>query len=261
MISKKLKDLYSDQGELFAPILTAENVPYNSLGSYLDRYLYRKYRNIMILADMTTQDVYAWFKGVEYNFNCIYEALVKVYDPLSNYDMKEQSADGRSVSDSTTTTEQRGVLQHTETIADKQVSHYTTTDNSAASPGRLESYDVEEVTGTYASDSGIPVIRSKTEQIADEQGKKGIESKSKFDANKTASVGDLSVSANEVNTHELVRSGNIGVTTSQQMLQSEIDLRSVTNFFNIFGERFIEDCTTGMYGDYYAPQEEYIPWL
>ena len=37
----------------------------------------------------------------------------------------------------------------------------------------------------------------------------------------------------ETGTRELTRHGNIGVTTSQQMLESEVTLREKTNFYNI----------------------------
>lgn len=260
MLSKRLKDLYNDQGELFAPMLEDIGAEYTELGDYLDRYLYKKYRNILLVNDFTVQDIYNWLVGVNYNFNCLYKALVQQYEPLSNYDMSEASVDGRSVAQSTTNTQQNGKIISNQSIPSKQLNHYTTTfDNS--STGRLESYDTEEPMRNANPEYNHYAVTQSVTYQEEEGGKKGLESTSKFDGVVTGEAGELEASANEVNTHELTRKGNIGVTTSQQMLQSEIDLRISANFFNMFGERFVADCTTGMYASSYGVREEYIPWL
>lgn len=49
------------------------------------------------------------------------------------------------------------------------------------------------------------------------------------------------------NNRELKRSGNIGVTTSQQMLQSEIDLRKCNNFTEMMYEDVDSLCTLSIY--------------
>lgn len=261
MLNKRLKDLYPENLKLFEPILTEYDAVYKDLGSELDRYLYKKYRNILLINDFDNNDVRAWFAGVSYNMDCLYLALMKEYEPLQNYDMHEAGADGRSVAQSTTTTSQQGKLINLQTIPSKTLSHYTTTFDNA-STGRLESYDTEIGSNDNPTEQGSPVTRSTTYQEADAgTNKKGIESVSKFDNTVTGGADDIEATANEVTSHELKRSGNIGVTTSQQMLQSEIDLRAAANFFNIFGERFVEDCTTGMYASSYGVREEYIPWL
>ena len=63
----------------------------------------------------------------------------------------------------------------------------------------------------------------------------GFNSSSPVPSSKSETTGDK-LQNEESETHtgytELERSGNIGVTTSQQMLQSEIDLRSNYNFIN-----------------------------
>ena len=259
MITKKLKDLYSDQGALFAPLLTTLDTSYKDLGADLDRYLYKKYRNILLLSDYTIEDIWSWLVIVNHNFECLYAALNKQYEPLSNYDMHEAGIDSRSVAESNTTTQQNGKLISSQTIPSKQVKHYTTTFDDA-STGRLESYDTEIPDTDNPEYDHHKVVQTTTYQEP-ETGKKGVESISKFTTTVSKELDDMDASGHEINTHELKRSGNIGVTTSQQMLQSEIDLRTAANFFNMFGERFVADCTTGMYASSYGVREEYIPWL
>jgi len=259
MITKKLKDLYVN-GELFADMINSLYVSFSSLGTMLDKYLYKKYRNILLLSDFDRDDIYAWLVSVSHNMDQLYQALLKNYDPLSNYDMHEAGVDGRQVTKSESNTQQNGDIVTTQTIPSKKVQHYTTTFDSTAT-NRLESYDTESPDGTNAADDGVAATRSRTSQVPDDQGKKGLQSTNEFKGTVTGEADGISAKGHEVSTHELKRSGNIGVTTSQQMLNSEIELRAATNFFNIFGERFIEDCTTGMYADSYGTREEYIPWL
>lgn len=47
---------------------------------------------------------------------------------------------------------------------------------------------------------------------------------------------------------ELSRKGNIGVTTSQQLLKSEIDLRAATEYIDILARDIINVLTVGIYG-------------
>lgn len=261
MQTKRLKDLMTDNISLFDPMLHMYNAVYKEHGHELDRYLYKKYRNILLLDDFNVMDVEAWFVSVMNNMDKLYVALLSQYNPLSNYDMHEAGVDSRSLGESSTATEQRGSLINTQTIPDKKVSHYTTTFDSTAND-RLESYDTESPGANNPVDADSnKITRSETYQQADADGNRGILSTSKFDSTVTKEAGDISATGHEVNTHELERSGNIGVTTSQQMLQSEIDLRVAANFFNYFGERFVADCTTGMYASSYGVREEYIPWL
>lgn len=45
----------------------------------------------------------------------------------------------------------------------------------------------------------------------------------------------------------LIRTGNIGVTTSQQMLESEMELRKKYNIYNMMADMFIKEMAIGLY--------------
>ena len=63
----------------------------------------------------------------------------------------------------------------------------------------------------------------------------GFNSSTPVPSSKTTNSGaklDNEETESETGTRDLERSGNIGVTTSQQMLQSELDLRDGYNFYD-----------------------------
>lgn len=130
-----------------------------------------------------------------------YESSIMEYNPLSNYDSKETNVylqnDGKEenkiIHGKTTTNTANDVINETET---------TTFDST--------NYRPEEKTtqsgSTTVADSGTTTTEiTKTP--------------------KSLAVGEKTYSADEVRAEIKEKSGNIGVTTSQQMLQSEIDLR------------------------------------
>lgn len=107
----------------------------------------------------------------------------------------------------------------------------------------LENYDIEE-TETPDITKEKTIATNVTTEIKDdvtETAINGFNSTNPVPQGKTTRNGSSTVSGNandnietetETGTRGLTRHGNIGVTTSQQMLQSEIDLRNKYNFYN-----------------------------
>lgn len=127
-----------------------------------------------------------------------YSALYADYDPISNYDMVEAAADGDRKDKSTRESEPSG----TTTV---------TVQNSAAgvdSTGPGANTDHSEQTTSY-NNAKLTDTETPTNTMSME-----------FD-------GSTHTGYHEAREHYLKRSGNIGVTTSQQMIQSEIELRRV----------------------------------
>lgn len=94
----------------------------------------------------------------------------------------------------------------------------------------LENYDMEEKTTP-------DLTRTKNVQssMKSENGIFGFNSSTKVPQSENVTSGnklDNEETEKHTGTNTLTRHGNIGVTTSQQMLQSEIDLRSNFNFMN-----------------------------
>lgn len=108
----------------------------------------------------------------------------------------------------------------------------------------LENYDMEQVetpdiTKTSATDTNIT---TETKDGLSKTSVYGYNSDSANPSSKVDTSGTQTVSGSsdenivtdtESGTRTLTRHGNIGVTTSQQMLLSEVDLREKINFYNI----------------------------
>lgn len=145
------------------------------------------------------------------------EAMQAEYDPISNYDMLEQSADGRRYSKETDTTTPEG--------------------------------GTESTTYAYGIDSdadGNPAQRVQTKPLKDTN----TETTKEYDNDQAMSFdGDTLTGYHEANEHYLKRSGNIGVTTAAQMITGEVDVRKIDllkdyirEFFNRYGYAVGGDC-------------------
>ena len=79
------------------------------------------------------------------------------------------------------------------------------------------------------------------------------------DSSTERETGKTSTSGNTADTliHSLQRSGNIGVTTSQQMLQSERDIAKF-DFIGYVAEKIITEYTTSLYHPLEADMEVFI---
>lgn len=130
-----------------------------------------------------------------------YEASIMEYNPLSNYDSKETN-----------------IYMTNEGTETNAVTHGKTTTNTAN--------DVVNETQTTTFDSTNYRPEEKTTQSGNTTvAETGTTSTAVSRTAKNLTVGDSTYSADEVRAEIKEKSGNIGVTTSQQMLQSEIDLR------------------------------------
>lgn len=243
----KLREKYNNEYK-FITILPHWSDIESKLSNYLpvgtvlpiDDILWLEARDIRINPERYEILCDAWLQAHEEEFERIVIGLYQVYDPLSNYNMKEEGLISEDESDRIVTTERRGSEETTTSIPSTRSSRYTTTDDNA-NPDRLESYTVN------APNSAGEEQTVTVKQIADEQGKKGVESISSHGDAKTA-TGPIHTTAGEfIRDSQLVRSGNIGVTTNQQMLEAEISLRMVRSFCSIFVEMFVRDCTEGVY--------------
>lgn len=128
------------------------------------------------------------------NLRRAYQALQAEYDPISNYDMKEEGADGRRKDQQSTSNTTTGT---------------STTTSSAYKTGfgSVAETLTDKVTNSQTAYPSVTVTETPTN---------------------TQSIsydGDTKTGYHEGTEHFLKRSGNIGVTTSQQMIESEIQLR------------------------------------
>lgn len=130
-----------------------------------------------------------------------YEASTLKYNPISNYDSKETN-----------------VYLTNEGKEKNEVKHGKTTTNTANDVTN-ETKTTSDVSEDYRNEE--KTIQSGSTTVADS----GTTTTDITREAKSLNVGEKTYSADEVRAEIKEKSGNIGVTTSQQMLQSEIDLR------------------------------------
>ena len=144
------------------------------------------------------------------------------YNPISNYDKTEKDINIDSYGDTTdtrTTGDGNGgknTVQQLAAAGTKSESYTTTYDNEQP---RLETRDTNEG-GTVTTDD-LQVNNEKTHN------------------NTSVTYDGSTYTGHEIHIHENKTAGNIGVTTSQQMLQAELDIAHNTNIYQIIANDFI----------------------
>lgn len=153
------------------------------------------------------------------NWSKIIKAYEMEYNPISNYDMTE--------------------TENTHHNGNNEILIESSINNSSNSTGNTNSFNTKPSTvNSYVTSDENPSGRLSgyTTSDSDVTGTTSMENSSNTTANnsRTESYADVK--------RDLSRSGNIGVTTSQQMLQSEIDLRKL-NITNRIIRGFINENT------------------
>lgn len=148
------------------------------------------------------------------NINRMYQALTAEYNPINNYEMTETESD-ETTNENTNTAIIDGTKTQTGTVTDSGAQSANTNiygyDSAVAAPS-------DNVTGTNNN--------TRTDDLT-------------YNDDTTTTTTD---NGNTTHSRELSRSGNIGVTTSQQMIQSEIDLRKMdiaTHFIYKFANEYL----------------------
>lgn len=153
------------------------------------------------------------------------------YNPINNYDMVENYIGSTKDSDITTTT--------TGNVTDtNNYNNFTTQVENFTYP-----YDSNGVQGNATKDTSSLTTPSGTTTTTKDYGA-GLQVKETHDINQTTNqkIDDVELKGNHTDDHVLTRKGNIGVTTTQQLLESEIALKSrniVDEFFNDINEQIL----------------------
>lgn len=166
----------------------------------------------------------------------IYDAMHTDYDPLSNYDMIEHGADGRKRGKETSKTTPHGTTTETSTTTGKET---TTYNRQGADSTSFQPYD-QSVSESKSSDNPRTTTTNTTYA-------NGTYSETEHTAtnDQTATVDGVTVSGVDTNEHVMTRKGNIGVTTSQQMLQAEVSVRQYQMLADYIGTFIKEFCFLG----------------
>lgn len=244
----RLREFYNSQYQLITILPSwAYCAAASYIGQELDDVVFSRYKDILVDPELFLSTLNSWFKLHTQEFDDIYKALLQQYDPLSNYDMVEKEGSVSLEGEKTSTAKRYGTEKTTQTIPATKNSRYTTTFDNAAE-GRLEAYTNQEILpGSAPQLDGKNAQITQTEQLEDAQHRRGAELKESYAGNVTIEAPESELEGDKGSMRELTRKGNIGVTTSQMMLLSELDLRVNQSFIDIFCKMFARDMTLGVW--------------
>lgn len=195
-ISTKSKPFITAQSPLIGMVPAFLQVSENqTLISNVMRSMYGDYvllDKYTINPDSLAGDVTAWYAANAYKYEGLKKSTEFEYNPIENYRMTEEGKDTDSGNDVTTNNygerSEKMSYGNSRTTQEYKVSPYETTDYT--------SKEKNDIIGDAREDN--VTVESREDKSTIQHGKS------------TA--------------HELTRSGNIGVTTSQQMIESERNL-------------------------------------
>ncbi len=175
----------------------------------IDSVLYRSFEFPLIYmeAESVRQQIGLISRQYLESMTRTWSALVAEYNPMHNFDRFEESTDTR---------ESTGEGSSTSTAAD-----------STSGTGQSDQLYQGDTANTFN-----PASRNESSSGASSssQGTSASQSKSKDD-----------------NAHNAHIYGNVGVTTSQEMLISEIKLRTKYNFYQLWADAFVAELCVGIY--------------
>lgn len=180
---------------------------------------------------------YAWTKA--------WQAIMEDYDPLFNYHMVRTEDETSNATDNITKTKSNSVSD-TGTISTENTSSTATEDSSETNGSASNDYSSQTGSEVYGFDSvdGVPDSKSSTTQNNSSTDQSNTtsnsETSSSSDGTTTRNLSSTmngndteNATKNNEISREITQQGNIGVTTSQQMLESELKLRFDYSIFDM----------------------------
>lgn len=160
----------------------------------------------------------------------LYATLSEQYDPISNYDMTETLTNDTTTDKHGKITTRTDNLKHTKTGTETE-----TPDTTETETPDLTTENDNSIYGFNSVDA-VPTGEQSTKQTGTNTRKKTGTDEVEYDTTDedtgTQKFADTGTDTRTRN-YTLKRSGNIGVTTSQQMLQSERDLWQWSFFYDV----------------------------
>lgn len=198
----------------------------------VDAFLISNYSNILIDIDKYNLYISFFINAHDEEFKRVTTAINSKYDPITNYKMQETENITKNHGKTEKTIAPQG-----EKIIERKImgSQEIITENEQAviENGNLKKTDKQTVTTNPLNNYG---------DITTE--------KFQNNYNQTETTENLKP---ETESRGLTRSGNIGVTTSQQMIESTFELEKKNKIVTYIADVFIEELTSGMY--YYEEEE------
>ena len=196
----------------------------------LDTYPEKEEVDTEVIEDIDTSIRALILKNKE-KYEHLFELMLIEYDPISNYDRVESS------------THTEGSRQDSQSLGS-----HTDTENLGASSGTTtnsaqHSYTEDKVVGDNAT---TPQIRERTDANSD-QYTNSFNNNAVVNTTQYGAQSNSSTKGQQVNTIESHISGNVGVTTSQEMALSEANLWDNLNYLDELFKDIIEVISIPIY--------------
>ena len=180
------------------------------------------------LSDSALTDlVSACYEVNKRNWEMLWKANNTNYEPLENYNRNANITDK-------STQKNTGTLQNQRTGTDTGTVDKTLTDSGTITNGGTVGNDTANNTYGFDSNNAVPsssTTQTTTNDLTETHDLNNTINETRQLANSDNSTETRNLETTNENIHSETIKGNIGVTTSQQMLQSEYDFRSNYNFF------------------------------
>ena len=194
------------------------------------------------------------YHAKKYQYTKLWNTTMLEYNPIENYSMSESGNDTTSISTTNVKGQQTdtATLSNNTTIGGQTTTHGSTTTNNTSELSKSGSEDNTHKSVPYDTDTEV-LTNKDTLAFKDRKDKQtNVTTTGEYtdtisnradtaEQNGTSVSGDRTDTSNSSTstTHTFTRSGNIGVTTSQQMLQSERDI-AMFNFVSIVAHDIVK---------------------
>lgn len=239
-----LATLYAEDNTLFSSMQFPEGIDGASVGAFL-LHRYGSLETVYKETDEAKAAFGLWAGIMLPGWTKMWAALQAEYKPLDNYSMTEKMTNDVTQKAYGKTTTRTDNLSHTKTGNDTNTPNLTETETPNTTNTRNRS-----VYGFNSQADAVPdATETDTETGTNTTTTTGT-SRTDYDTTEsdtgTQTAAD-SGSDTETRNYQLTREGNIGVTTSQQMLESEIELRCKHNMYEIIAVAFMREFCVGVW--------------
>lgn len=165
-----------------------------------------------------------WLKLNENKYLGLVKTYGYKYDPIANYDMEEVEGSALKQADEEVKNSISGKMITDVDAPETQVQSYSTTYDDASNTRLAGKSTNEYLDQNYRKDSGnVPIKRTAQSMEGDNAGQTTT---SKYkDATQSLTWDEITTpNSNRAQARKLIRKGNIGVMTSQQMIEAEREL-------------------------------------
>lgn len=248
-----LSSLYQADSALFSTMQLPTGISNSNIADYL-LMQYGQLETIFTSAAEAKAGFQIWSVAKNPDWSRMWAALQENYKPLENYSMTEKMTNDETIKEYGHSYTRTDDLTHSKTGTDTRTPNITDTETpnitDTETPNITET-DAQSIYG-FNSNSAVPQSDSTSERTGTNTTRRtGTNTTTRTGTDRTqynTSETDSGTQTNaesgsdtETRNYTLTRSGNIGVTTSQQMLEAEMELRCKWNMYAVIADGFYSE--------------------